>query len=367
MLYISNAAMKISAYSLSRIIILICLASCEDVYYPKEINSNSKIPVIQGMLVEGHAPVVNISWALGYNDQVQENISGANVIIRDIDGDSVILEETSPGNYTSLSNAFLGVHGKTYKLDVTLPNGHVYASNQVFLPRKPQIDSIYAKPGVNRVYSYDENNVPFPEDQNGLFIYSDISLKSDSLFYFRINTMKVTQSLYYDQLGTLAEHPVFIWQSHQMDDMYSVDFSITYNDRQVIREYHNGFLQYFYDVSTQSEFTSATTSEGWVLILKVYSISRDVYIYYNSISQQVNGNNQLFAPDPSQVKSNIRCVDAPDTKVIGVFEASSYAVVYKAYKWETLTKYKYKILPTYPDNVGAGVSPRFPPTFWVFF
>jgi len=359
--------MKISASWLIRIALLMCLASCEDIYYPKEIISNSKIPVIQGMLVEGHAPVVTLSWAMGYYDKVQENISGAKVSVYDIDGDSIILDESTPGTYTTFSNAFIGVQGKTYKLNVTLPNGHSYVSNQVFLSRKPQIDSIYAKPGINTVYSYDENNVPFPEDQEGLFIYSDLSLTSDSLFFFRFSTVVVKQSLYNDLVGTLAEHPVFLWQSNQLDNRYTVDFSATTNNRQVIREHPNGFLHYYFDASAQSETMTGTYISGWVLTLKVYSISRDVYDYYNSISQQVNGNNQLFAPDPSQVRSNIRCVDEPNSKIIGVFEASSYAVVYKAFQWESLTKYRFKVLETFPDNVGAGISPRFPPPFWVFF
>jgi hypothetical protein len=116
--------------------------------------------------------------------------------------------------------------------------------------------------------------------------------------------------------------------------------------------------------------TSSTTGiyiVGWVLIFNVYSISGEVYNYYNSITQQLNANDQIFAPVPSQIRSNIRCINDPNKPVIGVFEAASLTTIYKAFIWNNLKVYKSRELSSFPDNIYGGSSERFPPYFWISF
>ena len=86
---------------------------------------------------------------------------------------------------------------------------------------------------------------------------------------------------------------------------------------------------------------SAPIIIGWVISFKVYAISSDVYNYYQSVGAQLNSTDQMFAPVPSQVKSNIHCTTHPEQPVIGLFEATSSRTYYKAFRWINMDTYEY--------------------------
>jgi hypothetical protein len=345
--------------------VIILGGSCEEIYYPKKINSTEKIPVIQGIIEEDKVPVVNLSWALGYKDKVQEYISGANVSVMDNHDNSVKLEETSAGNYTTFSSEFRGIQGRIYTLRVKLQDGNVYTSTPVYLQKKPVIDSLYANPAVRTVYTYNTDNEPVPEDQKGLFILADLNGNTDSMLYYRFNTKMVTEMTYTVGTGP-GSYSVYLWATSTLDNSYAVDFTVTQNSRQILLEHPVGFLHYYYDATYETPNNTGIYIVLWVLTFNVYSISRDVYNYYNSIEKQLNTNGQIFAPIPSQVKSNIRCTTAQNKAVIGVFEASSRTTIYKAFRWMDLKVYKSMDLSTFPD-IHGGSMPYFPPDFWVNF
>jgi hypothetical protein len=337
------------------------------VYYPGAIDSTRKIPVIQGMILEGQTPSVTLSWALGYKDQKQEFISGANVDVTDNLGNSVTLAETSGGKYIALSDEFKGIQGRIYTLHVELPDGNEYASTPVLLHNHPLIDSIYADPATRTAYTYNENNEPVPDEQVGLNVLGDLSANSDSVIYYRFNTKVLKEMLYTVELYTPQMYSIFLWETSVLDNNYSVDFTFAQNGRQVLREHPVGFLRYYYDVTLETESSTAPYTIAWVLIFNVYSISHDVYDYYNSLAQQLTSNGEIFAPLPSQIKSTVRCINDPANDVIGVFEASSLSTVYKAFGWVSLDEYMEKDLSFFPDLDHGGTVERIPPYFWINF
>jgi hypothetical protein len=362
-----NGTMKIHKTYIIGLAVILLGWSCREVYYPKEINSAEKIPVIQGIILEGEVPSATLSWALGYKDQIREYITGAHVYVTDDLGNSVDMEETVTGTYRALSYDFRGVQGRIYTLQVELPDGNEYASTPVLLPMNPFIDSIYADPGTRTVYTYNSHNEPVPQDEQGLYIMADLSSYSNNVLYYRFNTKVVKEMVYYVDIGSTASHSIFVWDTYTLDNNYAVDFTVTQNYRQVLREHPIGFLPYVYDVSLETPTSTAPYTVGWVLTFNVYSISIDVYNYYNSIARQLNSNNQLFAPVPSQVKSNIQCISDPSKDVIGVFEASSLTTIYRAFGWKSLNDYYVRDLSYFPDLIHGGSIPRFPPYFWIFF
>jgi hypothetical protein len=347
--------------------ILLAGWSCREVYYPDDLDSSQDIPVIQGMILEHEFPVVTLSWALGYREQNQEFISGAVVTVTDNLGNSVDLYETSFGKYTNYTDDFRGVRGRIYTLDVVLPDGTEYASSPVLLPGTPVIDSLYADPDIKTVFIYNDKNDPIPEDRPGLYIMADLSATTDSTLYFRFNTRVVKQMLYTVGIGTPGSYSVFLWEVYALDNFYSVNYTVPQENRQVLREHDIGFLPYWYDATLEGPNSTAPYTVAWDLTFNVYSISRVVYDYYNSIAKQLNASNQIFAPVPSQVKSNVWCTNFPEKDVIGIFEASSKITVYKAFAWKNLEEYKYQNLTSFPDINQGGSVPRFPPYFWIYF
>jgi hypothetical protein len=228
-------------------------------------------------------------------------------------------------------------------------------------------DSIYAEPGPKDLISYGANNQPVIETQEGLEIYSDVYEETESPKYYRFSA-KVTQEMSYTiDLGSLSSRPVYLWRSYMLGNTYAVGRTATKGTQQVLLRQPMGFLRYYYDANLETETSTAPYTDAWVIILHVYAISSDVYNYYNSIAKQLISTDQIFAPDPSQVSSNISCLNDPTKKVIGVFEVSSSKTIYKAFSWVNQERYKSKDLVSFPSDIAGGSQETFAPNFWIFF
>ena len=160
---------------------------------------------------------------------------------------------------------------------------------------------------------------------------------------------------------------MFIWEPVALDYVYTVDLTVKSGNRQVRPEHPIGFLRYFYDPSLGTRRYSAPIIIGWVISFKVYAISRDVYTYYQSVGAQLNSSDQMFAPVPSQVKSNIFCTNNPDQAVIGLFDATSSSTCHKAFRWISMDTYEYVNLESFPSDIKQGSNLNFPPSFWISF
>lgn len=346
---------------------LLLLFSCREVYYPEDLNSGKVIPVIQGRIAEDESPSVVISRAMNYESAVPEYISGAAVIVSDNKGNEVTLTESTPGHYVDAVREMFGIVGTAYKLQVKMEDGEEFVSSIVTIPGRPNIDSLYAEPGTKKATGYDQYNVPYSVTHEGLYISSSLSANGDSTMFYRFNTSVLKESTCMKDPGTLNAKPMFIWEPYILDYIYSVDFTVKSGGRQVRPEHPIGFLRYFYDPTVATPQYSAPIIIGWVISFKVFAISSDVYNYYQSVGTQLNSSNQMFAPVPSQVKSNIHCTTNPEQEVIGLFEATSSRTYYKAFRWINLDTYEYVNLVSFPSDIKAGTKLNFPPDFWISF
>jgi hypothetical protein len=351
------------------VVVIITITSCREAYFPDDIRSLEHTLIIEGMICEGFSPEVSISYAMGYYETTQTPLSNATVVITDNLGNQVELTEESEGSYRPVSDEFTGINGRVYTLHVNTPDGNEYESDPMKIFEKPVIDSIYARLGALDVYSYNSDGEPVTKTkiQNGFYLFADLSAETNSTVYYRFNTSVIRLFSYLVQLPMKPQANIYyIWEAPAViDDFYCVDFTTANNGRQILPEHKIGYLQWIekpprYAITTKS-------STPWVLILKVYAISTGVYDYYHSIDQQLNSDNQMFAPVPSQIKTNIHCINDPARTVSGVFEASSMAVSYKAFLYINSDQLRSKILSEFPDSLGSGQVVENPPDFWVGF
>jgi hypothetical protein len=354
--------MKITFTYIILLLVTLMIFSCREVYYPDDLQSDENIPVIQGIIMEGQYPRVQLYWAVKYDSSDIRFISGAEIFITDDQGSVAQLFENMPGTYYGWD--IVGTAGHTYTLGVVLPDGREYQSTPQFLQPAPQIDSIYARPGKHTSYKYGASGKPVYTEEQGLYINTDLSSDFNNTLYYRFQTHVVKETMYTVLLNTPASYSIFEWETINMEESHVVDYTVTQNNRQVLFRHPVGFLRYYYDAALATPDQTAPYTIAWIVTQNVYSISPDVFQYYNSVGRQLNGNDQIFSPVASQVKGNIHCISDPTEKVIGVFEASSITTVYKAFSWKTLTSYKYIELPYFPE-VGTGSSDRFPPGFWI--
>lgn len=346
---------------------LLLLFSCREVYYPEDLNSGKVIPIIQGRIAEDESPSVVISRAMNYENAVPNYISRAEVIVSDNKGNEVVLTESTPGHYMDAVREMVGIVGTAYKLKVKLDDEEEFVSSIVSIPGRPNIDSLYAETGTKKATGYDQYNNPYSVTYEGLYISSSLSANGDSTLFYRFNTSVLKESTCMKDPGTLNAKPMFIWESYILDNIYSVDFTVKSGSRQVRPEHPIGFLRYFYDPTAATPQYSAPIIIGWVISFNVFAISSDVYNYYQSVGTQLNSSNQMFAPVPSQVKSNIHCTTNPEQPVIGLFEATSSRTYYKAFRWINMDTYQYINLESFPADIQAGTKLNFPPDFWISF
>jgi hypothetical protein len=318
------------------------------------------------MICEGSSPEVSISYTMGYYENTEIPVSDATVVIIDNIGNQVELLEESAGSYKPASDEFKGVIDRVYTLHVNTPDGNEYESAPVKINEKPVIDSIYARTGELEVISYNPDGEPVTKAniQEGFYLFTDLSAETDSTVYCRFNT-SVTKLFSNINLNAITPTYLYKWEAPvAIDDFFSVDFTITKNGRQILPEHKIGYLQWIdYHPPGYSESFSP-----WVVILKAYAITAGVYDYYHSIDRQLNSDNQMFAPVPSQIKTNIHCVNDPARTVSGIFEASSMAVSYKAFLYiDQDRRVRSKTLTEFPDFLESGSQWNNPPDFWVSF
>lgn len=357
--------MKVYKISGVLLIVIIIFSSCREVYITDDISSLHRTPVIKGMICEGSSPTVSISYAMGYFEDTETPLNDAAVIVSDNLGNQVELLEGSAGSYKPASNEFKGVIGRVYTLKVNTPDGNEYESAPVKINERPVIDSIYAHSGELDIILYDPHGEPYIQTiRQGLYVYSDLSAETNSTVYYRFNTSVTKLYLYFvpTMTSTVAS---YIWVKPEViGDFYCVDFSIANNGRQILPEHKIGYVPWIILRNLPRDAFSLSTR--YVLISKVYAVSSGVYDYYHSIDQQLNSNNQMFAPIPSQIKSNIYCVNDPAITVSGVFEASSMAASYKAFLYGDGNMFRSKTLTSFPDLLTNG-SQSYPPYFWFDF
>ena len=346
---------------------LLLFFSCREVYYPEGLNTGKAIPIIRGQITENESPSVVLSRAMDYESTVPDYITGAEVIVSDDKGNEVTLTESTPGHYVDAVMEMIGNVGTSYLLKVRMEDGEEFVSSMVTMPEKPIIDSVYADPGTKLAHAYDQYDRPISVTYEGLYFSTSLSAKGDSTLFYRFSTSVLTESTCIKYPGTPSSSPMFIWVPSTLDFVYSVDFTVNSAGGQVRPQHPLGFVRYFYDPALATDTYTAPIIIGYVVSLKVYSISPDVYNYYQSVGAQLNSNDQMFAPVPSQVKSNIRCTSNPDQPAIGVFEATSSRTYYKAFRWISMDTYEYVNLESFPDDIEPGSKLYFPPDFWVSF
>lgn len=357
--------MKTITLGISFLLVLLALVACKDVFYADDIISNEKIPVIQGIILEGQSPEVKLTWATNYEENGITYIRDATVRISDDLGNDELLEEIVDGVYVPVNSGFKGVRGRTYTLHVELPSGTIFESEPEKILPPADLDSIYAIPLERTIFEVNSTGSLIERDQKGLEVKTAIHRISDSVCYFRFRTDVLTEITYILNPNSLLPTDVFEWKSSILDNVFDVEYTYPLSAWQVVPEHNPGFLEFVYNPLLNSDASTAPYTHGWIVSMHVYSISANVYNYYNSIAQQLNGTNLIFAPVPSQIKNNISSVGEGNEKVIGVFEAGSEIIFYKGFSWVNDEVYYSVDLDFYPSGLGDGRTFNIPPDFWV--
>ena len=278
--------MKKPRHSLLLVLLAAMLAACTE-KIDIELDESYTRVVVEGMITNEPGPqLIRLTTTAPYfSNQPVPALSGASVYLS-FEGDSILLKETSPGNYFTPDN-FAGKVGTTYRLSIHLKeaiggSSYYYATSA--MPRGMKPDSV---------------RVNFREGLRNNFW--------EIMLYGQEPPGQDAYMVKYLKNGKMETDSIIEWNS--------------FDDRLFDGLYLNGVT-----VAIALERRGQQINPGDTIVLEVYGIERWFSDYLAFMQRELFPQTPLFSPSPSNVKGNL------NGSALGYFVAASVkraATVYR--------------------------------------
>jgi len=239
---------------------------------------------------------------------VQYPVNGASVRLFDNAGNSEVLVESKDGEYQSSATGMQGEVGKNYHIEVTLPDGTVYASRSERINPVPEIDSLSFEETLRETVTPAGNTLETPVVE--LFVHTDLSSKEPTFLRWRAfgeyefvessqlvgfppgpKSCYVKENIDFDQ--------VFIFSNENTDGNFSLQQKLV--EERIDDRF--GFKYSFY--------------------VEQYSITENAYRFWEAVEREFNRSGDLFEPPPALIQGNMINKNDPTEIVLGYFSASA--------------------------------------------
>jgi hypothetical protein len=349
--------------------------SCKDLFVPKIEESQKELLVVEGKITNMENFVqIRLTKALGFNvSENNDNIStnaekGAIVTIHDNDGNKATLQEMGDGYYKS--GYFPGYVGRTYTLNIKTLDGNEYESEPETMMSQPESMALTAEFGVKEYLIFDAYGQSSIKNQNGANVFLDVKTSENDKVYYKFNTRKVTETKHVEwRFGRCTMCPatnVYCVAVEELNPIPTITDVNLNNGTREIKHFNLGFIQEaIYDPSDKDEIKDPPTTFGWLLSCTVSRISEHEYLYYSKLRDQLNANSRIFDPLPTQLLSNIKCVNDNSKVVLGYFSVSStYTIDYFLQYDHNSSTVNYHILNPLPKDISPTCIDNDPPYYW---
>ncbi len=286
------------------VILILLITGCVSQFIPKTTGDQDLL-VVEGLITDQKGPyTLKLSKPshLGISSVARPMI-GCFVTVSDDLGQSFSFTETAPGTYISDSANFQGAVGRLYSLHINTPtsnNNLNYESVPVELKPVPPIDSIYYE---KRTFALNASGGPSAE---GCQIFLNTHDPVNKCKYYRWEYSETWEfRLPYQTPNSLC------WLSNNSDVINIKNTSTIEQDR-VVR----------YPLTLVSN-TTDRLREKYSILVNQYSLNEDEYLYWEklqNISELIGG---LYDIIPSEIPSNVFCVEDPNQRVLGYFSVSA--------------------------------------------
>jgi hypothetical protein len=283
---------------------ILLITGCVSQFIPKTTEDQDLL-VVEGLITDQKEPYtlkLSRPFHLGTGNVARPMI-GCDVTVSDDLGQSFSFTETAPGTYISDSVNFQGAIGRFYTLHVNTPttnNNLNYESVPMELKPVPPIDSIYYE---KRTFALGTGGIPSEE---GCQIFLNTHDPNNKCKFYRWEYSETWEfRLPYPTPNSLC------WLSNN-SDIINIKSTSTIEQDRVVRYPLN--------------FVSNTTDrlrEKYSILVNQYSLNEDEYLYWEklqNISELVGG---LYDIIPTEIPSNVFCIDDPNQKVLGYFSVSA--------------------------------------------
>ncbi len=370
------------------IILLLPFCGCKDIYIPDELNSNSKILVINGAITNNGGPHrVTINWASSFlSSSSPEPVTDATVKIVDNIGQTYPLKQIDQGIYETDYGQLIGTPGKSYTLNISLSDGTSYQSETIAMLQPINFNTLYAEIGELGCLTEKPDGSYVEKIEKGLKIYADIIVTTNEKHYLRFEPNLATQSYFLIDVidgltGSTKTIMVRCIDVSSMNNVPNVKTTIKSDTEQIIKKHPLGFMPYiiktkYYNKTVEINGVSTTQStptqsipDGWIISANLYDVPQSEYHYYKKVAEQLEATNQIFDPLPSFIRGNIICTSDSMQQVLGYFSVSAKTTLSKGMKWSPgQSSIKTVEISDYPYAPGTSIRTESNyPEGWVTF
>lgn len=295
--------MKRKIYLSAILFTLLIYAACKQAFEPNVKSAVTNYLVVDGFVNPGSdSTTISLSRSvpLGQKQTVKVEM-GASVSVESSTGIFYNLKETKPGQYRSAGlNLPLTA---TYRLNIKTSNGKVYQSD--FVPAKitPPVDSVTYRRTVD-----------------GLQIEASAHDGSNQTIYYRF-TYEEAWKYHAGRYSFYEFFPNPPPKSPPINDRKNF-FYYCYRGENSTRIILGSTAKLAGDVLSKSpvnfiENRSEKISEKYSINVKECALTKEGYEFWDSQRKNTEQLGGIFDPQPSELKSNIRCVTNPAETVIG--------------------------------------------------
>lgn len=285
---------------------LFCLitASCISPFDPNIPDDNPKLTV-DGLITDQPGPYrITLRYSAPYtNDESVFSRYEANaaVSISDDLGNEEALSYKQVGQYETDAD-FIGTVGRTYTLNIKLPDGRIYQSLPERLNYTPAIDSVYT--------TYEELTSVFLRGRFYLYLDFTDPIASEDFYQWEWAHYKFEPycliNVRYNRAVNCCQP---CWSIDRCLGCIQIQSDKFYNGQKVKR----------ISVTT----IPYETKDPYFIIIKQKSLTESAYKFWQSVSEQIANSGGIFDKPPITIKGNIINISNPDEQVLGYFGASS--------------------------------------------
>jgi len=308
--------------SLTFLSVLFFLSSCIEPFDPVGVQDTAGILVVEGMILE-KGTTIKLSRTIRL-DSTLRKASNSNAVrdarVQVIDESKNVIATAEPQFVNGKINPGVYVvngeisfnSNKKFALDIHIADRH-YQSAFVAPVHTPAIDDITWKQNEDEsidimVSTHD------PENRTNYFRWAFVEDWEYRAWYFgRFVYIPNTSELVEQSLAG-PNNRYYCWDSD-----ISKTILLGSSDKHTESAIRNKKIHNFQSKSTRFSYL-------YSILVKQYGLDKEAYIYFDNIKKNIELSGSFFAPQPTELRGNIKCLSHPDEYVIGYIVAATEVV-----------------------------------------
>lgn len=269
--------------------------------------------IIDGRFTNEPGPEVIFIGIAANKSRVPEVLSGATITIFDDEGNTAnfIEDPRQAGKYLLPDEAMDAVIGKTYFIEVSVPDRGVYRSRpEKLLAPQAKLEAIYYDFTIEE--EVNENAIVFENTFINAYIDVSINQTNEEPFFLRWDVEEVflvSPTDFPDPFGHIPP-PCYVYK-------YTSDININLFDGS---RNQGEFLQ---EVKVGTQKIDFSFREKHYFTVYQRSISQEAYEYWRKAGQLLTNVGSIFDTPPAPIPGNMHNVEDAEEEVLGYFEVAS--------------------------------------------